>query len=82
MKLVQGQWQIENGLHYRRDVTLQEDALLLRRGCGPKVLAAVNNGEIGLMHHHGERNLAAVQRRLMRRFDQLINRLELCESIE
>lgn len=26
LTVVRGHWQIENGLHYRRDVTLQEDA--------------------------------------------------------
>ena len=48
MELMRGHWRSENELQYRRDVTLQEDASLLRRGRGPAVLAAVNNGVIGL----------------------------------
>lgn len=77
LAIARAEWGIENGLHYRRDVTLQEDASLLRRGNGPQVLAALNNGVIGVVRQHGERNLAAVQRRFMRRFDQAINRLGL-----
>jgi len=40
---VRGHWQIENGLHYRRDVTLDEDASLARMGQPPHVLATLNN---------------------------------------
>ena len=82
MELVRGHWCIENELHYRRDVMLQEDVSLLCRGRRPAVLAALNNGVIGLVRQHGERTLAAVQRHFMRRFDQAINRLELQKSIE
>ena len=38
-----GHWRIENGLHYRRDVTWQEDASRVRRGHAAQVLAALNN---------------------------------------
>lgn len=68
-------WGIENGLHYRRDVTLHEDASLLRRGQGPQVLAAMNNAVIGLIRHHGESNLAAVQRRFLYQWDQVLHGL-------
>lgn len=73
--IARAHWGIENGLHYRRDVTLQEDASLLRRGQGPQVLAALNNTVIGLIRHHGEHNLAAVQRRFLYRWDQALHRL-------
>lgn len=65
-----GHWRIENGLHYRRDVTLQEDASQVRRGQAPQVLAALNNLVCGLCGHAGLRNLAAVQRICARRLDQ------------
>jgi predicted transposase YbfD/YdcC len=35
MAVVRGHWQIENGLHYRRDVTLHEDASQVRMGQAP-----------------------------------------------
>ena len=36
LAIARAAWGIENGLHYRRDVTLQEDASQLRRGYAPK----------------------------------------------
>ena len=65
-----GHWRIENGLHYRRDVTLQEDASQVRRGNAPQVLAALNNLVCGLCGRAGIDNLAAVQRICARRIDQ------------
>ena len=55
-------WGIENGLHYRRDVTLQEDANQLRRGWAPHVLATLNNTVVSLAAQHGWDNLAKAQR--------------------
>ena len=75
LAIARAHWGIENGLHYRRDVTLQEDASLLRRGQGAAVLAALNNAVIGLIRHHGEHNLAAVQRRFLYLWDQALHRL-------
>src|SRR6266542_1563467 len=65
-----GHWRIENGLHYRRDVTLQEDASQVRRGQAPQVLAALNNLVCGLCGRAGIDNLAAGQRVCARRIDQ------------
>jgi predicted transposase YbfD/YdcC len=41
--LLRGHWQIENGLHYVRDVTMGEDASRVRKGSAPQVLAALRN---------------------------------------
>jgi len=41
--------QIENRLHWPRDVTLGEDARQVRSGCAPHVLAAVRNAVLGLL---------------------------------
>jgi hypothetical protein len=65
-----GHWRIENGLHYRRDVTLQEDASRVRRGHTAQVLAALNNLVCGLCGRAGIGNLAAAQRICARRIDQ------------
>ncbi len=61
---------IDNGLHYRRDVTRYEDACQLRRGGGPQVMAALNNAVISLLGWHGQSSLAAVQRRFAYQFDR------------
>jgi hypothetical protein len=58
-----GQWQIENGLHYVRDVTLGEDASQIRCGQGPAVFAALRNTALGLIRLAKQPNVAAAQRR-------------------
>lgn len=75
MVIARAEWGIENGLHYRRDVSLAEDASRLWRGNGPQVIAALNNAVIGLVLTTGERNLAAVQRRFTYRFDRYLTHL-------
>jgi predicted transposase YbfD/YdcC len=75
LHIARAEWGIENGLHYRRDVTLQEDACQLRRGQGPQVLAALNNATIGIVLQHGEPNLAAAQRAFDYAFDRMLARL-------
>ncbi len=70
--IARSEWGIENGLHYRRDVTLQEDASQLRRGRGPQVLAALNNVVISLFGQSGAHNLAAVQRSFAYRIDRFL----------
>jgi len=62
LALARGHWQIENGLFYRRDVTLGEDRSLLRWGNGPQVLAILNDLVVGLLHREGHTNHAAARR--------------------
>jgi len=72
LELTCGQWGIENGLHYRQDVTFQEDRSQLRMGRAPEVLAALNNTAIGLFllrHHH---NVAQARRSFAYHFDRAL----------
>jgi predicted transposase YbfD/YdcC len=62
LALVRGQWGIENGLHYRRDMTLREDHSQLRMGSAPHVLAILNNTVVGLIARQGRTNLAEARR--------------------
>lgn len=55
-------WQIENGLHYRRDVTLQEDATRMTNKRQAHAIAALNNFIVGLVTKMGFSNLAYAQR--------------------
>jgi predicted transposase YbfD/YdcC len=59
---VQSYWGIENGLHYRRDVTLGEDALRMTNEIQAQVMATLNNFIVGLVRKLGFDNLAAAQR--------------------
>lgn len=72
---VRGHWRIENALHYRRDVTLKEDASLARMGQAPHVLATLNNFICGLTAQAGITNLAACQRSMAATFDRWLFRL-------
>ena len=43
LRLNRDHWGIENGLHYRRDVTLAEDASRIRKGDAGQLMAALRN---------------------------------------
>lgn len=49
LELARWHWGIENGSHYRRDVTLGEDQSRIRKGSAPEILAAVRNTIIHLV---------------------------------
>jgi predicted transposase YbfD/YdcC len=61
--LVRQHWQIENQVHWVRDVTFDEDRSQVRCGSIPQVMAAFRNTALGLMHWAGETNIAAACRR-------------------
>jgi predicted transposase YbfD/YdcC len=63
LRLVRQHWQIENTVHWVRDVTFDEDRSQVRCGSIPQVMAAFRNPAIGLMHWAGETNIAAACRR-------------------
>ena len=63
LALVRQYWEIETGLHYRRDVTLKEDATRLTLGNAGHSMAMLNNVVIGLCLQHGYQNLAQARRR-------------------
>ena len=64
LELVRGHWQIENKLHWVRDVTFDEDRSQVRCGNIPHVMAALRNTAIGLLRWAGYTNIAAACRRL------------------
>ncbi|GER91376.1 ISAs1 family transposase [Dictyobacter vulcani] len=65
LALIREHWAIENRLHWRRDVTLGEDACQTRTGLVPSRLAQLNSTVLSLMDRVGVRNVA----RQMRYFD-------------
>jgi predicted transposase YbfD/YdcC len=46
---IRSYWGIENGLHYRRDVTLREDATRLTKGKSGQAMACLNNLLLGIL---------------------------------
>jgi len=49
LQMTRSYWGIENGLHYRRDVTLHEDHTRLTRKNAARVMACLNNLVLGLL---------------------------------
>jgi predicted transposase YbfD/YdcC len=62
LELTRGHWAIENGLHYRRDVTMGEDASRIRKGGAPQVMAALRNGIIHVLSDVVSPSLASAMR--------------------
>ncbi len=55
-------WDIETGLHYRRDVTFKEDATRMMIGNTGKIMASINNLVIALIHQANFQNAAQARR--------------------
>ena len=60
--LIRGHWEIENRLHWVRDVTYDEDRSQLRTGNAPRALASLRNLAIGALRHAGATNIAKALR--------------------
>lgn len=65
-------WQIENGSHYRRDVTLKEDATRMSNTRQARVLATLNNFVIAIAKYLGFKNLASARRLFQVKFDSAL----------
>jgi len=75
LQMVRGHWGIENGLHYRRDVTLAEDHALVRSGHAPHPLAVLNNAVLGLFARHKRHNVPQAQRSFSYHLERALVRL-------
>lgn len=49
LQLKRDYWQVENGLHYRKDFVFGEDRSTIRRGHGPQNMSTLRNFAIGLL---------------------------------
>ncbi len=54
LELNRGHWEIENRLHWVRDVTFAEDQSQIRTGAGPRMMAMLRNFTISLVRLHHE----------------------------
>jgi predicted transposase YbfD/YdcC len=61
LALTRGHWGIENGLHYKRDVTLGEDGSRVRQEAAPQVMAALRNSIVHLLDRTADSLAAAVR---------------------
>ncbi|MGE5697860.1 MAG: hypothetical protein ACM4D3_22245 [Candidatus Sericytochromatia bacterium] len=70
--LVRGQWEIENRVHYVRDVTFDEDRSQVRTGSAPQVMATMRNIAISLLRLAGWQNIRQATEKLSRRPAQIL----------
>jgi hypothetical protein len=62
LRLLRGHWGIENGAHWVRDVTFDEDRCQIRSGAAPQAVAACRNLAIALLRRRGHHNIAEATR--------------------
>jgi predicted transposase YbfD/YdcC len=62
LELSRGHWAIENELHYKRDVTMGEDASRIRKDRAPQLMAALRNSLIHVLSEVAAPSLAAAVR--------------------
>lgn len=68
LALNRGHWEIENRLHWVRDVTFAEDQSQIRTGSGPRMMALLRNFAISLVRlRHGAQWVAEALRDLAAR---------------
>ena len=60
--IVRSEWAIENGLHYRRDVTYQEDQTRMTDKKMGRTMAIINNLVVSLLNNQGFSNHAQARR--------------------
>jgi hypothetical protein len=68
---VRTHWQIENGLHYRRDDTLHEDRCRLT-GRGAHAMAVINNLVLGVLRRRGIADVPTARRTYAARLDDAV----------
>ena len=66
LALNRGHWEIENRLHWVRDVTFDEDLSQVRTKEGPRTMATLRNLAISLFRLHGHTNIARARRQCSR----------------
>lgn len=62
LSIVRSEWGIENGLHYRRDVTYQEDQTRMTDKQMARAMAIINNLVVSLLNNQGFKNHAQARR--------------------
>jgi predicted transposase YbfD/YdcC len=71
LQQVRAHWQIENGLHYRRDDTLREDRCRLT-GQGAHAMAVINNLILGLLRQRGITDVPTARRTYAARLNEAV----------
>jgi hypothetical protein len=81
LELTRGHWGIENRLHYKRDVTMGEDASRVRKGVAPRVTAALRYTVIHVLSDVAVPSLVAAVRTMGNCLSQAVSVLGLLQLI-
>ena len=77
LKLNRGHWVIENGMHWVRDVTFDEDRSQVRKGAAAQAMASLRNLAIALLRLAGASNIARELRHLARHIEKALRLIGL-----
>ena len=77
LSLNRGEWEIENRLHYVRDMTYDEDRSQVRKGNRPQAMAGIRNLAISLLRLAGANSIAAATRYFARQVERPLRSLGL-----
>lgn len=80
MEIRRGHWQIENSLHYVKDVTMGEDRCLIHVGAGGAVMSALRSTAVSLLHRAGLHRIASALRANSQRPQQALFLMGLLNS--
>jgi hypothetical protein len=73
--IARGHWDIENRLHWVRDMSLGEDACRVRTGAAPQVLCGLRNTVLYVLRATGLVRIAEALRHLAARPDEAVQRV-------
>lgn len=77
LEILRGHWEIENRIHWVRDVTFDEDRSQVRTGVGARVMASLRNLAIGVLRLAGATNIAAAIRHVSYKADRALRLIGL-----
>lgn len=68
---IRGRWEIENSLHWVKDVTLKEDCSKIRKGNAPQNLSTIKNIGINLFRCHNYGSIVQAMRLVANNIEKL-----------
>ncbi len=77
LKLNRGHWGIENGVHWVRDMTFDEDRCRVRKGAAAQAMASLRNLVLALLRLAGASNIARALRHLARHIETALRLIGL-----
>jgi predicted transposase YbfD/YdcC len=70
---VRSHWEIENSLHYVKDVTFEEDASKIAKGNAPQNMSTIKNIAINILRNNEYNNMAQAMRMVAHDIEALKN---------